>query len=62
MAEARKNICHLTDHPSYHQGAFNNYLAWFLDSTRVELCPPAFDAGILEDPSVEDDLYKLKYN
>ncbi|XP_073354723.1 serine/threonine-protein phosphatase 7 long form homolog [Aegilops tauschii subsp. strangulata] len=31
--------------------AFNNYLAWFLASTRVEVCQPAYAEEILEEPT-----------
>nr|XP_040244115.1 protein MAIN-LIKE 2-like [Aegilops tauschii subsp. strangulata] len=36
--------------------ALNNYLTWFLASTRVEICKPAYDEEILEDPTVFDEL------
>ena len=36
--------------------AFNNYLTWFLASTRVEICKPAYNDEILEDTNVFDDL------
>ena len=62
VADAKKNIRLLADHPPYDQGAFDNYLAWFIASSRVELCRPAYDAAILEDPSLGDNFFKLKYN
>ncbi|KAE8790803.1 mutator protein [Hordeum vulgare] len=30
--------------------AFSNYLRWFQESTRVEICPPAYEEDILEEP------------
>ena len=42
--------------------AFNNYLAWFLASTRVEVCKPAYAEEILEDPTVFDELTQHQYN
>ena len=36
--------------------AFNNYLARFLASTRVEVCKPAYAEEILEDPTVFNEL------
>lgn len=42
--------------------AFNNYLTWFLASTRVEICKPAYNEEILEDPTVFDELTEHEYN
>ena len=42
--------------------AFNNYIRWFLASTRVELCPAAFEEEILEEPTVFDELAQREYN
>ena len=42
--------------------AFNNYLRWFLASTRVEICPAAFEEEILEEPTVFDELAQREYN
>jgi hypothetical protein len=42
--------------------AFNNYLTWFLASTRVEVCKPAYDEEILEDPTIFDELTQHEYN
>ena len=42
--------------------AFNNYLTWFLASTRVEICKSAYNEEILEDPTVFDELTQHKYN
>lgn len=59
---AKKNGLRLIDHPPYHQGAFDNYVAWFVANSRVELCPPAFDSEILENPNAEYDFYHERYN
>ncbi|XBJ07365.1 hypothetical protein VPH35_012906 [Triticum aestivum] len=42
--------------------AFNNYLAWFLASTRVEVCQPAYAEDILEEPTVFDEVAQHQYN
>ncbi|XBI00492.1 hypothetical protein VPH35_129507 [Triticum aestivum] len=42
--------------------AFNNYLTWFLVSTRVEVCKPTYAEEILEDPTVFDELTQHQYN
>ncbi len=36
--------------------AFNNYLTWFLASTRVEVCKPAYAEEILEEPTIFDEV------
>jgi len=42
--------------------AFNNYLTWFLASTRVEVYKPAYADEILEDPTIIDELAQYQYN
>ncbi|XBH74137.1 hypothetical protein VPH35_101145 [Triticum aestivum] len=42
--------------------AFNNYLALFLASTRVEVCQPAYAEEILEEPTVFDEVAQHQYN
>ncbi|XBI51279.1 hypothetical protein VPH35_033813 [Triticum aestivum] len=42
--------------------AFNNYLAWFLASTRVEVCQSAYAEEILEEPTVFDEVAQHQYN
>ena len=42
--------------------AFNNYLTWFLASTRVEVCKLAYAEEIFEDPTVFDELTQHEYN
>ena len=42
--------------------AFNNYLKWFLQSTRVEICKAAYHDDILEDPTAFDELSNNEYN
>ena len=41
---------------------FNNYLTWFLASTRVEVCKMAYAEEILEDPTIFDELAQHQYN
>ncbi|KAM0823293.1 hypothetical protein ACQ4PT_070966 [Festuca glaucescens] len=42
--------------------AFNNYVRWFISSTRVEICPPAYDDEILEAPICFYDVAENTYN
>ncbi|KAE8777978.1 hypothetical protein D1007_49206 [Hordeum vulgare] len=42
--------------------AFNNYVRWFQESTRVEICPPAYEEDILEEPTEYDALAQDHYN
>ncbi|KAE8807525.1 mutator protein [Hordeum vulgare] len=42
--------------------AFNNYLRWFQESTRVEICPSAYEEDILEEPTEYDALAQGGYN
>ncbi|XP_020170871.3 uncharacterized protein [Aegilops tauschii subsp. strangulata] len=42
--------------------AFDNYIRWLLENTRVEICPPAYNEDILEEPVNFEDLSKGKYN
>ncbi|KAE8818568.1 hypothetical protein D1007_03703 [Hordeum vulgare] len=42
--------------------AFNNYLRWFQESTRVEICPPAYEEDILEEPTEYDELAQGGYS
>ncbi|KAE8821026.1 hypothetical protein D1007_00863 [Hordeum vulgare] len=42
--------------------AFNNYLRWFQESTRVEICPPAYEEDRLEEPTEYDALAQGRYN
>ena len=49
--------------PSEHNSlAFDNYIRWLLENTRVEICPPAYNEDILEEPVNFEDLAKGKYN
>nr|XP_040249861.1 uncharacterized protein LOC120967346 [Aegilops tauschii subsp. strangulata] len=40
----------------------NNYLTWFLASTHVEVCQPAYAEEILEEPTVFDEVAQHQYN
>uniref|UniRef100_A0ACD5XLC3 Uncharacterized protein n=1 Tax=Avena sativa TaxID=4498 RepID=A0ACD5XLC3_AVESA len=42
--------------------AFNNYIHWFLGSTRVSICPPSYEEEILEEPVQFDELAYTQYN
>ncbi|KAE8800001.1 mutator protein [Hordeum vulgare] len=42
--------------------AFNNYVRWFHESTRVEICPSAYEEDILEEPTEYDALAQGRYN
>nr|XP_040254296.2 serine/threonine-protein phosphatase 7 long form homolog [Aegilops tauschii subsp. strangulata] len=42
--------------------AFYNYIRWLLENTRVEICLPAYNEDILEEPVNFEDLSKEKYN
>ncbi|KAE8814960.1 mutator protein [Hordeum vulgare] len=42
--------------------AFNNYVRWFQESTRVEICPSAYEEDILEEPTEYDALAQGRYN
>ncbi|KAE8799984.1 hypothetical protein D1007_24613 [Hordeum vulgare] len=42
--------------------AFKNYLRWFQESTRVEICPLAYEEDILEEPTEYDALAQGDYN
>ena len=42
--------------------AFDNYVQWFIETTRVEICPLAYNEDILEEAVNFEDLAKGKYN
>uniref|UniRef100_A0A8I6XE30 Aminotransferase-like plant mobile domain-containing protein n=1 Tax=Hordeum vulgare subsp. vulgare TaxID=112509 RepID=A0A8I6XE30_HORVV len=42
--------------------AFSNYLRWFQESTRVEICSPAYEEDILEEPTEYDELAQGGYS
>ena len=42
--------------------ASNNYIRWFQESTRVEICPSAYEEDILEEPTEYDALAHGEYN
>ncbi|KAM0884234.1 hypothetical protein ACQ4PT_031097 [Festuca glaucescens] len=42
--------------------AFNNYVRWFISSTRVKICPPAYEDEILEEPICFNDVAENTYN
>ena len=54
---------HEHDFRPHNDLAFTNYLRWFVGSTRVEICPLAFDAEILENRNDDyDELAMREYN
>uniref|UniRef100_A0ACD5XKF6 Uncharacterized protein n=1 Tax=Avena sativa TaxID=4498 RepID=A0ACD5XKF6_AVESA len=42
--------------------AWDNYLHWFLENTRVSICPPSYEEEILEEPCVFDEIAYNEYN
>ena len=42
--------------------AFNNYLRWFLESTRIEIVKHAYGEEILEEPILFDEVAQSQYN
>ncbi|KAK1613140.1 hypothetical protein QYE76_036813 [Lolium multiflorum] len=46
----------------YDAAAFNNYLQWFHESTRIELVNHAYDEDILEDPIAFDEVAQSQYD
>ncbi|KAE8797831.1 serine/threonine-protein phosphatase 7 [Hordeum vulgare] len=51
-----------TQHRQHCPLAFNNYLRWFQESTRVEIYPPAYEEDILEEPTEYDALAQGDHN
>ena len=46
----------------FNPTAFDNYIRWLEGATRLELCPPAYEDDILEEPFVFDEMNDLEYN
>ena len=42
--------------------AFDNYLRWYLQNTRVNIYKPAYEEEILEEPPVFDEVAESQYN
>ena len=42
--------------------AFNDYLRWFLDSTRIELVNRAYEEEMLDEPIVFDEVAQIQYD
>ncbi|KAK1649010.1 hypothetical protein QYE76_066815 [Lolium multiflorum] len=59
--EAIRNAVHVEIVP-HDLAAFNNYLQWFHESTRIELVNQAYDDDILEDPIAFDEVAKSQYD
>ncbi|KAE8779519.1 serine/threonine-protein phosphatase 7 [Hordeum vulgare] len=51
-----------TQHREHCPLAFNNYVRWFQESTRVEICPSVYEEDILEEPTEYDALAHGEYN
>ncbi|KAE8793395.1 mutator protein [Hordeum vulgare] len=68
MSLCSSKVCRLLrayDEPSTRQHcplAFNNYVRWFQESTRVEICLSAYEEDILEEPTEYDALAQGRYN
>ena len=52
----------LTKPPEPNEHAFGNYLVWLNNSTRVEICPPAFGDEIMQEPTDFNELARSHYN
>ena len=60
VAEAKKAK---ETQPRVHSDhAFNQYLSWFLENTRIQLLPDAFPDDILKEPLPFDEIGTLEYN
>jgi hypothetical protein len=60
VAEAKRaKRINIADHSDV---AFNNYLHWFQQRTRLQLLPDAYTDAILEEPLPFDQLGNLAYN
>ncbi|KAK1650572.1 hypothetical protein QYE76_068377 [Lolium multiflorum] len=58
--EAVRNVGHVEIVP-HDLAAFNNYLQWFHQSTRIELVKPAYDDQILDDPIEFDEVAQSQH-
>ncbi|KAK1605633.1 hypothetical protein QYE76_029306 [Lolium multiflorum] len=59
--EAVRNVGHVEIVP-HDLTAFNNYLKWFHQSTRIELVKPAYDDQILDDPIEFDEVAQSQHD
>ncbi|KAK1608368.1 hypothetical protein QYE76_032041 [Lolium multiflorum] len=59
--EAVRNAGHVEIVP-HDLAAFNNYLQWFHQSTRIELVKPAYDDQILDDPIEFDEVAQSQHD
>ncbi|KAK1603813.1 hypothetical protein QYE76_027486 [Lolium multiflorum] len=59
--EAIRNAGHVEIVP-HDLAAFNNYLQWFHQSTRIELVNPAYDDDILDDPIEFDEVAQSQHD
>ena len=59
--EAIRNGGHVEIVP-HDLAAFNNYLQWFHESTRIELVNHAYDDDILDDPIAFDEVAQSQYD
>jgi hypothetical protein len=62
----KKNLAYANSHQHqfkpHNELAFTNYLRWFVSSTRVEICRPAFEPNILDQPNDYYELARQNYN
>ncbi|KAM0861777.1 hypothetical protein ACQ4PT_045678 [Festuca glaucescens] len=59
--DAVRNGGHVEVTP-YDDIAFNDYLRWFLDSTRIELVNRAYEEEMLDEPIVFDEVAQSQYD
>ncbi|KAK1614990.1 hypothetical protein QYE76_020507 [Lolium multiflorum] len=59
--EAVRNAGHVEIVP-HDLAAFNNYLQWFHQSTRIDLVKPAYDDQILDDPIEFDEVAQSQHD
>jgi len=61
-----KNFAYANSHEHqfkpHNELASTNYLRWFVSSTRVEMCRPAFEPDILDQPNDYYELARENYN
>lgn len=49
-------------HREHDPIAFDNYVRWLQQNTRLDICKPAYEEEILEEPTVFDELAQSQYN
>jgi hypothetical protein len=59
--DAVRNCGHVEVRP-YDAEAFNNYLHWFLESTRIELVNHAYEEEMLDETIMFDEVAQSQYD